>query len=120
MSTVVLHTIDHGPVEFECPAWCIGHHWQMGRDIGRNDITHNSARVKAVAQTEARGLVPVLACRISWAPFAELVPVVDVEVDVQSSFPAEDIAHVARGLRTAAMRLERMAGEAIRMRGEIR
>ncbi|PZH20144.1 hypothetical protein C1I97_01570 [Streptomyces sp. NTH33] len=118
--TVTLETIDHGPVTFDCPPWCIGHGWQVGAGIGRNDVTHASVRVKAAAETEAHGLVPLLSSRISWAPFSELFPLVDVELYVQHSFPAEDIAHVAAGLRKAAERLELLAAEAIRLRGDVR
>ncbi|MER8008117.1 hypothetical protein [Streptomyces sp. NPDC094149] len=116
---VTLDTIDHGPVTFDCPAWCIGHGWQVGAGIGRNDITHNSVRVKTVVNTEQHGLLPLLAGRVSWAPFAELFPLVDVEMYLQNSLPAEDITKVAQGLRSAAIRLERLAAEAIRLRGEV-
>ena len=117
--TVTLETIDHGPVEFDEPSWCIGHGWQLGAGIGRNDITHNSVRVKAGAETEAHGQVPLMSAQVSWAPFAELVPVVTVELELQHDFPAEDIAHVCEGLRTAAARLEQVAAETIRLRGDI-
>lgn len=116
---VTLNTMDHGPVTFECPAWCIGHGWQPDGAIGRNDITHNSVRVKTVVNTEQHGLLPLLAGRVSWAPFAELFPLVDVELYTQNSLPAEDITKVAQGLRSAAIRLECLAVEAIRLRGEV-
>ncbi|MFJ6846424.1 DUF6907 domain-containing protein [Streptomyces griseoluteus] len=115
--TITLDTIDHGPVTFEEPPWCIGHHWQ--RDIGRNDITHRSVRVKAAVDTESHGLLPVLNGWVSWAPFAELVPRVAVEVDVQGDFEAEDITQVVQGLQLAGARLEKLAAEAIRLRGEL-
>jgi hypothetical protein len=117
--TVTVDTMDHGPVTVEEPAWCTGHGWQVGGSIGRNDITHNSVRVKATAETESYGLVPLMNAQISWAPFAEMVPLVAVELDLQHTFPAEDVAHVAAGLRMAADRLEKVAAEAIRLRGEI-
>lgn len=117
--TLTLDTLDHGPVTFDCPTWCIGHGWQAGAVIGRNDITHNSVRVKAAVDTESYGLMPVLTARISWAPFVELVPRVAVEVDLYGDFEAEEIAGVAGALRTAAARLERVAAEALRLRGEV-
>ncbi|MGY0067198.1 DUF6907 domain-containing protein [Streptomyces sp. QTS137] len=117
--TVTLDTLDCGPVTFDCPAWCIGHHWQAGAVIGRNDITCNSVRVKASVVTESYGLMPVLNARISWAPFAELVPRVAVEVDLVGDFEAEEIGRVAGALRTAAARLEKVAAEALRLRGEV-
>lgn len=117
--TIVLDTIDHGPVEFVEPAWCIGHGSEMGREVYRNDITHNSVRVKAGAATEAHGWVPMMAAQISWAPFRELVPVVSVVLDVEHDFPAEDIGHVVQGLADCIKRLDQVAAEAIRLRGEI-
>jgi hypothetical protein len=56
LRTVTLPTIDHGLVTFDCPNWCIGHGWQVGQGIGRNDITHNSVRVKAAADTFSYGI----------------------------------------------------------------
>ncbi|MFI8303702.1 DUF6907 domain-containing protein [Streptomyces sp. NPDC085927] len=117
--TVTLDTLDSGPVSFDCPAWCIGHGWQEGATVGRNDITHNSVRVKAAVDTESYGLMPVLTARISWAPFVELVPRVAVEVDLVGDFEAEEIAGVAGALRTAAARLENVAAEALRLRGDV-
>jgi hypothetical protein len=117
--TVVLDTIDHGPVEFDCPAWCIGHGWQVGAGIGRNDITHNSVRVKAAADTFSYGIQSLMRVWMSWAPFAELVPRVVVELDLQGEYEAEEITHLAGVLRTAAGRMERVAAEAIQLRGEV-
>ncbi|WP_060902773.1 DUF6907 domain-containing protein [Streptomyces europaeiscabiei] len=111
---VTLDTIDRGLVTVDEPAWCIGHGWQ--RDIGRNDITHNSVRAKSWVDTETYGREPLLTTRVTWAPFVELVPVVTVEMDVIGDYSAEDALKVARGLRIAACRLERVAAEAIRLR----
>jgi hypothetical protein len=116
---VTLDTIDHGPVTFPCPSWCIGHAWQIGQGIGRNDIAHNSVRVKAGVDTESHGWMPLMAARISWAPFIELFPIVAVELDGDGhDFAAEDIANFNRGLQLAQKRLEQLAAEAIRLRGE--
>ncbi|MFV0136361.1 DUF6907 domain-containing protein [Streptomyces sp. HMX87] len=117
--TVVLETIDHGPVEFTCPSWCIGHGWQVGAGIGRNDIVHNSIRVKASSDTYSHGYATVLRTWMTWAPFAELVPRVSVEVDMQGDYEAEEITHLAGVLRTAANRMEQVAAQAIQLRGEI-
>ncbi|MGW3727324.1 DUF6907 domain-containing protein [Streptomyces sp. NPDC000851] len=117
--TVTLDTIDHGPVTFDCPAWCIGHGWQVGAGIGRNDITHNSVRVKAAANTDTHGLVPLLNTWVTWAPFAELAPRVAVEVYLQGDFEAEDVFQLTRGLRVAGMRMEKVATEAIRLREDV-
>ncbi|MET7431981.1 hypothetical protein ABZT16_23810 [Streptomyces flaveolus] len=115
----VLDTIDHGQVEVECPSWCIGHGWQVGKGIGRDDITHNSVRVKAGAVTDADEWAPMLTAYISWAPFRELVPVISLVLDAEGDFQAEDGPRVAEGLRVAASRIEALATEAIRLRGEI-
>jgi hypothetical protein len=72
-----------------------------------------------VAVTEAHGWVPMMSAQISWAPFAELVPVVAVDLSLQHDFPAEDVAHVVQGLADCIKRLEQVAAEAIRLRGEL-
>lgn len=115
-SAVTITTIDHGPVTVAEPSWCIGHHWQ--RDIGRSDICHRSVRVKSGVDLDARGRLPLLTAHVSWAPFRELVPVVTLLLDVEGDFAAEDSLRVAEGLRLAAARLEQVAAEAIRLRGE--
>ncbi|MGC2997438.1 DUF6907 domain-containing protein [Streptomyces sp. G35A] len=116
--SVTLETIDHGRVTFDCPAWCVGHGWQQGAGIGRNDITHKSITVTAAADTFSHGYATVLRAWMSWAPFVDLVPRVAVEVDLQGEFEAEEITHLAGVLRTAAGRVEKVAAEAIRLRGE--
>jgi hypothetical protein len=115
--TVTLNTMDHGPVSFECPPWCIGHAWQPDGGIGRNDISHNSVRVKAGVETEGHGWINLMAARISWAPFVELFPIVTVEM--HHDFAAEDIGNLNRGLQQVQQRLEQLAAEAIRLRGEV-
>ncbi|MEU8688811.1 hypothetical protein [Streptomyces sp. NPDC048665] len=114
--TIVLATIDAGPVEVDEPAWCVGHAWQ--RDIGRNDITHRSVRVTAAADTYSHGYQPLLRVCMAWAPFVELVPRVVVELDLQGEYEAEEVSHLAGVLRTAAARMEAVAAEAIRLRGD--
>lgn len=117
--TIVLNTLDHGLVELDEPSWCVGHGLEMGRPVYRHDLTHNSVRVKAGAVTEAHGWVPMMNAQISWAPFVELVPVVTLELSVQHDFPAEDVAHVVQGLADCIKRLEQVAAEAVRLRGEV-
>jgi hypothetical protein len=114
---VTLDTIDHGPVTVDCPAWCIGHHWQQ--DIGRDDITHRSVRVKTGTVTESRGWLPMLTAWVSWAPFREIVPVISLALDAEGDLAAEDGRHVAEGLRLAASRIEQLATEAISLRGAV-
>jgi hypothetical protein len=117
--TVTLDTIDFGPVTFDEPAWCIGHGWQLGQGIGRNDVTHNSVRVKASADTFSYGVQSLMRTWMSWAPFVELVPRVVVELDLSAEYEAEEVTHIAGVLRTAAVRLEKVAAEAIRLRGDV-
>ncbi|MEU6101161.1 DUF6907 domain-containing protein [Streptomyces flaveolus] len=118
LRTVVLDTIDHGPVTVECPPWCIGHGWQVGAGIGRDDVTHNSVRVKASADTYSYGVQSLLLVWMTWAPFVELVPRVRVELDLQGDYEAEEVHHLAGVLRTAATRMEAVAAEAIAARGD--
>lgn len=117
--TVTLTTMDHGPVTFDEPAWCIGHHWQPDGEIGRNDITHNSVRVKAGAELDGHGWLNLMAAYITWAPFAELVPTVHVCFDVDCRLSAEEVASFNAGMLSAVRRLEQLAAEAIRLRGEL-
>jgi hypothetical protein len=70
-------------------------------------------------ETEGHGLVPLLAAWISWAPFAELVPVVAVEILVQADFTAEELGQLVQGLQVVQERLGQLGTEAIRLRGEI-
>lgn len=116
---VTVDTVDHGQVTVECPAWCIGNGWQVGRGVGRNDIAHNSVRVKAAIDTYSTDHLSFMAARITWAPFVELVPRVFVELDLAAEMEAEEVTHLAGVLRTAATRLESVAAEAIRMRGDV-
>jgi hypothetical protein len=118
--TLTLDTLDHGPVTFDCPTWCIGHHWQEGAIVGRDDITHRSVRVKAGTVTESRGWLPMLTVWVSWAPFVELVPVISLVLDAEGDYPAEEGPRIAEGLRLAASRIEQLATEALRLRGEQR
>ncbi|MEH0553408.1 DUF6907 domain-containing protein [Streptomyces sp. B21-101] len=117
--TIVIDTVDHGPVEFDEMPWCVGHGSELGNLVYRDDITHNSVRVKAGADTDRHGWLPMMHARISWAPFRELVPVVSVVLDVEGDFPAEDVPHVIQGLADTIKRLDMLATEAIRLRGEI-
>ncbi len=114
-----LDTIDHGPVTFTCPPWCIGHDWQVGAGIGRNDIVHRSVPVTAPLDTYSYGVQQPLRTWMALAPFVDLFPRVVVELDLDGEYEAEEAGHLAGVLRTAAARLEMVAAEAIRARGEI-
>ncbi|MFJ8822393.1 DUF6907 domain-containing protein [Streptomyces sp. NPDC102467] len=103
---VMLVTHDAGALLVDEPVWCIGHAWQPNPH--RVDITHNATRVKAGPLT----------ARISWAPFIEEAPRVAVELDVAADYEAEEIPALVGELRTAIGRLERLAAEAIRLRGQ--
>lgn len=115
---VTLNTADHGQVTFECPLWCIGHGAEVGRGIYRDDITHNSVRVKAAVDTYSGGMQNLMSAQITWAPFLEIVPRVGFEFDLAGTFEAEEATHLAGVLRTAATRLEGVAAQAILMRGD--
>lgn len=117
---VMVTTIDRGAVVLEEPAWCIGHAWQQ--DVGRNDITHRSTQTKVAVDTDRHGPVNLLSACISWAPFADLVPMVSIALDpdsVDGDYQPEETRWLAAGLRTAAGRLETLADEAIRLRGAL-
>ncbi len=118
--TVVIDTVDHGKVELPEPAWCTGHGWQPNPCLA--DVTHNSVPVKATAMTEGHGLVQLMRARLSHAPYAVLQPephpLVSVHLDIDLDLDPADIRKVTQGLRAAAMRLEQIAGEAERLRGE--
>ncbi|MEV6835522.1 hypothetical protein AB0N17_13560 [Streptomyces sp. NPDC051133] len=111
-----LDTVDYGPVEVECPAWCVGHGSERDGETYRGDITHNSVRVKAGTALDDDEWVPVMTACISWAPFRELVPVISLVLEAEGDFAAEDGRHIAEGLRLAATRVEALAVEAIRLR----
>lgn len=116
--TVTINTIDHGTVDLPEPTWCTGHGWQPNPYLA--DVTHYSVPVKAAAMTESHGRVDVLVARISHSPYAveqpEPHPVLAVTVDIEDTFTVEDTAKVAQGLRVAAMRLDMVAAEALRLR----
>ena len=112
---VLLVTLDRGAVVVDEPAWCIGHSWQPNPH--RDDITHYATRSKVDVTTERAGRTDLLAARISWAPFTELVPLVSVELGIEGDYQAEEVGPLAAGLRAAAERLERLASDAIRLRG---
>lgn len=117
--TVTLETLDHGLLTVPEPGWCRGEHAQP---VYRSDITHNSVTVKAAAQTDRHGRVPLLQVHISHAPYLELhsepYPVVSVQLDCVEDFIAEDIPQLLEGLRSVEQVLASIAAEAIRLRGE--
>ncbi|MER6351268.1 hypothetical protein ABT186_05300 [Streptomyces sp. NPDC001634] len=118
--TVLIRTVDHGEITIPEPRYCTGHAWQPDPYLA--DITHNSVPVKASAVTGHHGELDLMVARISHAPYAVLQPephpVVSVAMDVHHDFAVEDVAQVARGLRLAARRLEALAVEALRLRGD--
>lgn len=118
--TVTLETLDRGPVAIPEPGWCRGHEGEP--PVYHSDITHNSVTVKAAAQTDRHGRVPLLQVHISHAPYLELhsepYPVVSVQLDCVEDFIAEDIPQLLEGLRSVEQVLASIAAEAIRLRGE--
>ncbi|MEV5611525.1 hypothetical protein [Streptomyces sp. NPDC052225] len=105
---VTLQTLDVGEVTIPEPGWCRGHGAQL---VGyQRDIAHASERTRS-------GLLEVF---ISWAPFIEPALVVSLVLDpddTDGDYQPEEIATVVADLRTAADQLERVAADAIRLRG---
>lgn len=117
--TVTLQTSDHDEVVVNEPAWCGGHDDEY---VGRlADLTHNGAHVTAGVATEGHGYVDVLDAYISHAPFGllqpEPYPVVSLHLDLDVDVTPDDGMKVARGLRVAAARVERVVAEAEGLRG---
>ncbi|MGW3024491.1 DUF6907 domain-containing protein [Streptomyces sp. NPDC001221] len=111
MRTIVIDTLDNGPVTVTCPSWCIADHagWPMGY---RADITHNGPAVAAEVETE-RGAVELLQAHISWAPFGALAPephpLAYLEGLEAASFDADGLRMVAARLAVYAGRLRDVA-----------
>jgi hypothetical protein len=64
--TVTVNTVDHGPVTFTCPTWCVSSH--EAEDGGyRADISHDSEKTPLTFNGVQLGYA-----EISQAPFAEL------------------------------------------------
>lgn len=116
--TVTLDTFDHGDVTVPEPTWCAGHEWQPNPH--RADITHNGVHVKTSASTWNHGLVEVMDAYISHAPYGELHdephPLLALALDVQMDATPEDGRKIAQALRVAALRVDRAADEAERLR----
>lgn len=117
--TVTLQTIDHGPVVVDEPGWCQGHAGEP--PVYRSDITHNGRHVRAGAATEGHGYVDFMDAYISHAPYGEAqpepYPVVSLHLDLDLDVTPDDGVKLARGLRVAAARIERVVAEAERLRG---
>lgn len=117
--TVTLQTSDHGEVVVNEPAWCVGHGDEY---VGRlADLTHNGRHVTATVATEKYGQLEFLDAFISHAPYGELQPephpVVSLHLDLDVDVTPDDGMRVARGLRVAAARVDRVVAEAERLRG---
>ncbi|MFF3912701.1 DUF6907 domain-containing protein [Streptomyces sp. NPDC001852] len=108
--TIVVDTLDAGPVEVEEPSWCLGHEgWPLGY---RADITHNGPAVTAEVEA-ARGTVNFLEAHVTWAPFGELArepyPLAYVEGLEPATVDAAELRMVAARLAVYADRLRDMA-----------
>jgi hypothetical protein len=118
--TVILDTLDGGEIITAEPTWCTGHDGEPV--VHLVDITHDGPPVKASANTRQHGTVDVLDAHISHAPYAQAQPepdpVISVRVDIDNTFTAGDSRHVARALQVAGLRLDRLAAETSRLRGE--
>ncbi|MER6435448.1 hypothetical protein ABT275_03665 [Streptomyces sp. NPDC001185] len=115
--TVTLQTDDHGEIVLPEPAWCTGHDDDTIGTLA--DVTHNGRHVRA-GSIGHRGYVDFLDAFITHAPYLakrpEPYPVVSVNLDLNADLDPDGATRAAHGLRAAALRLERLAGEARRLR----
>lgn len=95
------------------PVWCVdphegAHHF--------TDLTHNGAPATATLDG-----VSYLTANISHAPYlttqSEPHPVIAVVLELHADFEADAIRDLTRSLREAADKLDRLAAEALRLRG---
>ncbi|RPE44139.1 hypothetical protein EDD90_7369 [Streptomyces sp. Ag109_O5-1] len=111
--TVTLDTVDHGEVTVDEPAWCIGHDDDTVGYLA--DVTHNGAPVTAPIVTGRYGPSKIMTARISHAPHAvelpEPFPLLSVELDAHGDLDPADGHNLARALRLAAVRVERLVAE---------
>jgi hypothetical protein len=117
--TVTVQTLDHGEVTVPEPAWCLGHDDEYVGYLA--DVTHNGARTVAPLVTAKYGLAQIMHAYISHAPHAqqqpEPKPLLSFLLDGHGDLDAADGHNLARALRIAAVRIERMATALGHLRG---
>lgn len=118
--TVTLQTRDHGEVTVPEPTWCTGHDDEHVGYLA--DLTHNGAHVIAPLVTAKYGPSRIMTAYISHAPHAQMrtepKPLLSFLLDSHGDLDPADGHNVARALRLAAVRVERLAAGLTRMRGE--
>jgi hypothetical protein len=118
--TVTLQTRDRGEVTVPEPAWCLGHD---GEDVSfLADLTHNGAHATAPLVTAKYGPSKIMNAYISHAPHAQMrpepKPLLSFLLDGHGDLDPADGHNLARALRIAATRVERMATDLGHLRGE--
>ncbi|MFE4701442.1 DUF6907 domain-containing protein [Streptomyces sp. NPDC056738] len=118
--TVTVQTLDSGEVTVPEPAWCLGHDDENVSYLA--DLTHNGARTTAPLVTAKYGLAQIMHAYISHAPHAqqqpEPKPLLSFLLDGHGDLDPADGHNLARALRVAAVRIERMATDLDHLRGE--
>jgi hypothetical protein len=118
--TVTLQTLDQGEVTVPEPAWCLGHDDEDVSYLA--DLTHHSVRTTAPLVTAKHGLSQIMTAYISHAPHAqqrpEPKPLLSFLLDAHGDLDPADGHNLARALRIAAVRIERMAADLGHLRGE--
>jgi hypothetical protein len=118
--TVTLQTLDHGEVTVPEPAWCTGHDDEDVSFLA--DLTHNGAHAIAPIVTAKYGPSKIMTAYISHAPHAQMrpepKPLLSFLLDGHGDLDPADGHNLARALRIAATRVERMATDLGHLRGE--
>jgi hypothetical protein len=117
---VTLQTLDHGEVTVPEPAWCIGHDDEYVSYLA--DLTHSSAHTTAPIVTAKYGPSTIMTAYISHAPHAQVQPepnpLLSFLLDAHGDLDPADGHNLARALRIAATRIERLATDLAHLRGE--
>lgn len=100
--TVTVQTVDHGPVTFTEPFWCLGLHPDGSY---RADIAHQGDEIALVVETPCHGEVRMLSASLYQGPFSEhettaVVAAVEFGEDgtESHSLGSQDLAAVADGM----------------------
>jgi hypothetical protein len=110
--TVTVHTVDHGPVTFTCPPWCVAAHQDGGH---RADVSHDGLKVPLTFNGRTVGHA-----LISQAPYAELSTrevqgFVVVTYDEDHGFDPAGLYDLAAAMDTHADRLRDLADQLARI-----
>ncbi len=116
--SIVLDTLDHGPVSFPEPFWCLGEH---ADGVYRADIVHEGEDQPLTVATSCHGLVQLGVATLVQHPFSESDPrvLVAVEFDEVHEYDAAGLAGMLDALVSWAIgpmhqlveRLQLLAGD---------